>query len=97
MRNAHHYPQTLNEFAAKHPNAKPGLLHWYQMLKLATVRSVAELSALFPSADQVGKLTVFTIGGTTARLVAAIPYNRQKVYIRAILTHDEYDEGKWKE
>jgi mRNA-degrading endonuclease HigB of HigAB toxin-antitoxin module len=54
-------------------------------------------SALFPSADQVGKLTVFNIGGNTARLIAAIHYNRQKVYIRAVLTHDEYDEGKWKE
>ncbi|WP_370539406.1 MULTISPECIES: type II toxin-antitoxin system HigB family toxin [Nostocales] len=24
-------------------------------------------------------------------------YNRQKIYIRAVLTHSEYDEGKWKE
>ena len=30
------------------------------------------------------------------RLIAAIHYNRQKVYIRAILTHEEYDKGKWK-
>ena len=52
---------------------------------------------LFPSADQVGKLTVFNIGGNTALLIAAIHYNRQKLYIRAVLTHEEYDEGKWKE
>ena len=86
-----------NEFATKHPNAKPGLVHWYRMLKPVTVRSFAELRALFPSADQVGKLTVFNIGGNTARLIAAIHYNRQKIYVRAVLTHDEYDEGKWKE
>lgn len=24
-------------------------------------------------------------------------YNRQKVYIRAVLTHADYDEGNWKE
>ena len=24
-------------------------------------------------------------------------YNRKKVYIRAVLTHSEYDLGKWKE
>jgi mRNA interferase HigB len=30
-------------------------------------------------------------------LVAAIHYNRRKVYIRAVLTHPEYDVGKWKE
>jgi mRNA interferase HigB len=87
----------LNEFAAKYPNAKPGLAHWYRTLKPATIHSLAELRALFPSTDQVGKLTVFNIGGNTARLIAAIDYNRQKAYIRAILTHDEYDEGRWKE
>jgi mRNA interferase HigB len=52
---------------------------------------------MFPSADQVGTLTVFNIGGNKVRLIAAIHYNRKKVYIRAVLTHPEYDEGKWKE
>jgi mRNA interferase HigB len=87
----------LNEFAARQPNAKSGLTHWYRTLRPATILSFAELRALFPSADHVGKLTVFNIGGNTARLIAAIHYNRQKVYVRAILTHAEYDEGKWKE
>jgi mRNA interferase HigB len=52
---------------------------------------------MFPLADQVGKLTVFNIGGNKVRLIAAIHYNRKKVYIRAVLTHSEYNEGKWKE
>ena len=59
--------------------------------------SFAEVRAVFPSTDQVGKLTVFNIGGNKARLIAAIHYNRRRVYIRAVLTHPEYDEGKWKE
>jgi len=42
-------------------------------------------------------LTVFNIGGNKARLIAAIHYNRGKVYIRAVLTHAEYDKNKWKE
>ena len=87
----------LNEFADNYPNARSGLAHWYSVLAPAVVRSFAELRMLFPSADQVGKLTVFNIGGNTARLIAAIHYNRQKIYIRAVLTHDDYDEGKWKE
>jgi len=44
----------------------------------------------------VGKFTVFNIGGNKVRLIAALHYNRQKVYIRAILTHAEYDTGTWK-
>ncbi len=87
----------LNEFAADHPTASAGLRHWYSLIKSGAFRSFAELRLAFPNADQVGKLTVFNIGGNTARLIAAIHYNRQKVYIRAILTHAEYDEEKWKE
>jgi len=28
---------------------------------------------------------------------AAIHYNRRRIYIRHVLTHAEYDKGKWKE
>src|SRR3982751_6132667 len=62
----------LNEFVSKHPNAEPGLAHWYHTLKPATIRSFVELRALFPSADQVGKLTVFNISGNTVLPHSAI-------------------------
>lgn len=92
----------LNEFAAQHPYATSALQHWYAQMKSASFHSFIELRAVFPSADQVNNLTVFNIGGNTTRLIAAIHYNaihynRQEVYIRAILTHAEYDEGRWKE
>lgn len=50
----------------------------------------------FASADYVGGLTVFDIGGNKYRLIASIHYNRRKVYIRAVLTHEQYDRGIWK-
>ncbi|MBA3241925.1 MAG: type II toxin-antitoxin system HigB family toxin [Acidobacteria bacterium] len=37
------------------------------------------------------------IGGNRVRLIAAIHYNCRRLYIRAVLTYAEYDEGKWKE
>jgi HigB_toxin, RelE-like toxic component of a toxin-antitoxin system len=43
----------------------------------------------------VGRLTVFNISGNRVRLIAAMHYNRQRVYVRAVLTHAEYDEGRW--
>ena len=46
---------------------------------------------MFASADQVGKLTVFNLGGNKVRLIAAIHYNRKRIYIRAVLTRAEYD------
>ncbi len=87
----------LNEFAAKHPETNNALADWYRQMKGRNFLSIAELRELFPTADKVGKLTVFNIGGNKVRLVAAIHYNRGKVYIRAVLTHREYDAGKWKE
>jgi mRNA interferase HigB len=87
----------LNEYASKHPTATSSLAHWYRSLKKARLTNFVELRRVFPQADQVAGLTLFNIGGNKARLIAAIHYNRQKVYIRAVLTHAEYDEGKWKE
>ena len=45
----------------------------------------------------MGKLTVFNVGGNKVRLISAIHYNRRRVYIRAVLTHEEYSKSKWKE
>ena len=87
----------LNEFAENHPEIKSALAHWYQTAKRGKFSNFAHLRETFTSADQVGKLTVFNIGGNRVRLIAAIHYNRQKIYIRAVLTHSEYDEERWKE
>lgn len=87
----------LNEFAEKQPDAQSALQHWYKQAKTADFKSFTELRKTFGSADQVGKLTAFNIGGNKVRLIAAIHYNRRTIYIRAMLTHQEYDEGKWKE
>ena len=87
----------LNEFANRYPDSKNALAQWYALVKRNDFESFAELRRLFPSADKVGKLTVFNIGGNKVRLIAAIHYNRKKVYIRAVLTHSDYDKDKWKE
>ena len=87
----------LNEFANQYPDLRNALAQWYHLMKQNHFNSFAGLRSVFSSADQVGKLTVFNIGGNKARLIAAIHYNRKKVYVRAILTHKEYDEEKWKE
>jgi mRNA interferase HigB len=87
----------LNDFAARYPETGTALAHWYQLMKHGDFALFAELRAIFPAADRVGKLTVFNIGGNKARLVAAIHYNHRRIYIRAVLTHREYDQNRWKE
>jgi len=87
----------LNDFAQIHPEARSALEHWFRHMRHNNFASFAELRAMFPTADQVGKLTVFNIGGNRVRLIAAVHYNRHKVYIRAVLTQQEYDQNRWKE
>jgi len=87
----------LIEFAQKHPNVESALNHWYRIVKLTNFDSFAELRKTFPTADHVGKFTVFDIGGNKARLITAIHYNRKIIYIRHVLSHKEYDKGTWKE
>ena len=86
----------LNEFAARHPEARSALSQWYRLAHKTRFRSFVDLRRTFPSADVVGKFTVFDIGGNKVRLIAAIHYNRGKLYIRHVLTHEEYDRGNWK-
>lgn len=89
--------KALNDFAEKHPNTRSALADWYAKMKVASFHSLVEARSVFPTADAVGKLTIFNVGGNTVRLVTAIHYNRGRVYIRAVLTHAEYERGAWKE
>jgi len=86
----------LNEFAEKHPDAKTSLAHWYGIMRKSRFLNFVQLRQVFPHADQAGKFTVFNIGGNKVRLIAAVHYNRSKIYIRHVLTHLEYEAGKWK-
>ncbi len=101
------------EFAQRHPNARSALNRWYNLMRQETFDSFADLRKIFPHADQVKirkrrfnptlqdeKIwTVFNIGGNNFRLIASIQYSPQdrRVTISKILTHAEYDKGRWKE
>ena len=87
----------LRDFAARHRDAVEPLAIWYAIMARTDFSSFAELKRVFGSVDKVGKFTVFDISGNKYRLVAAIHYNRKKVYIRHVLTHVEYDRDRWKE
>ena len=69
---------------------------WYKIERNTDFSSFDDLRKTFSSADRVHNLTVFDIGGNKYRLIAAIHYNRTKVYIRSVMTHKEYDKDKWK-
>jgi mRNA interferase HigB len=72
---------------------------WYTHVNSKTVswRSWGDVKGDFASASIVGNCVVFNIGGNKYRLVTRILYPSQKVFVLKVMTHEEYDENKWKE
>ena len=92
----------LREFWEQHPDAEMPLRHWYRISLNAHWRALHDVRQDFPHADGVrtpsgDTVTVFNIGGNKYRLIVRIRYDFQLVNVRAVLTHDLYDEDKWKE
>jgi mRNA interferase HigB len=87
----------IREFIVTHRDAESSLMAWYKTAKGATWKNLAELKRTYPSADLVGRYTVFNIGGNKYRLIARIVYRSQTIFVVSIMTHEEYDLGKWKE
>jgi mRNA interferase HigB len=86
----------LRAFSVLHPQADDPLKGWRRVIEKNRFANWSELKALFRSVDRVGDLTVFDIGGNKYRLIAYIRFEKQIVYIKAVLTHQEYDKGAWK-
>jgi mRNA interferase HigB len=91
----------LREFWTKHPDAEGPLRHWYKSACQTGWKNLHEVRGVYPHADAVtagnSSLTVFNMGGNKYRLVVRIRYDYQLINVRAVLTHQQYDEKKWKE
>ena len=88
--------KALRDFWTRHPDSQGPLTRWFKITQRSEFENFAQLRQTFPSADNVGDLVVFNIGGNKYRLIASIHFNRQKLYVRHVLTHTEYDTGDWK-
>ena len=86
----------IKEFIEKYPDSQSSLETWYQIVRHADYDTFNELKQHFSSADYVDGYVVFNISGNKYRLIAAVHFNRKKIYIRNILTHSEYDRNKWR-
>lgn len=84
-------------FSSGHRDADAPLRAWCKTAKKANWQNLAELKQTYPSADLVGRYTVFNISGNKYRLIARIVYRSQTLFVVAVMTHEEYDLGKWKE
>ncbi len=84
----------LREFWQVHAEAQGKLSAWHKVTESANWTTFQELRGTFPSADQVGRLVVFNL--SSYRVISRVWYEKGTVYIRNVLTHQEYDRNKWK-
>lgn len=87
----------LREFADTHPDSEKALDAWYRIAKRARWTKLLDVQQVYPAAEAVGRFTVFNIRGNHYRLITAIHYPSQAIFIRAVLTHADYDKDGWKD
>jgi len=86
-------PKRLTEYSNKNPQVRIPLLHWYEIVKKANWSSLNDIRKDFNAVDYVGNNRyVFNIKGNDYRLITIIIFISNKVYIRFIGTHAEYDK-----
>jgi len=82
----------LVEFWESHPDAEQPLRAWYTEAKKATWSSPAEITATYNSVSILpNNRVVFNIKGNTYRLVVVVEYSQEKMFIRFVGTHSEYN------
>lgn len=81
------------DYYTTHASSKTALEEWYKKVNKCSWENLNDLKKTYPLADYVGNnRVVFNIKGNDFRLVAIVIYVSQKVYIRWLGTHAEYDK-----
>ncbi|MEO5645724.1 MAG: type II toxin-antitoxin system HigB family toxin [Bacteroidia bacterium] len=69
------------------------LVNWFKEIKKANWKNFSELKIQYRNASVVGNdRVVFNIKGNDYRLIAAIDYEKQILWIRVIGMHKAYDK-----
>ena len=86
--------KALKDFAELHTQADTLLQAWRQLIESRDFGSFADLKQVFNSVDRVGDFYVFNIGGNKYRLIAAIHFDKQRLFIRHVFTHTQYNHWR---
>jgi len=69
---------------------------WFKCATAARWGNIQDVRQSFPDADQVGQVLVFNIRHNRYRLIVTVFYPSRTIYVKALLTHREYDREEWK-
>jgi mRNA interferase HigB len=83
---------TLRDFWQRYPDAEQPLKAWYEEATTATWTQPADIKAQYRSASVLkNRRVVFNIKGNDYRLIVAVAYKLQVVYVKFVGTYKEYD------
>lgn len=85
----------LRNFCESHADSCDALYDWYRVSSKAEWQNLIDVQQIYTKADAVGNFTVFNIKGNRDRLVDLV-YVYQRIDIKYVLTHAEYDRDEWK-
>ena len=86
----------LRDFWQHHPEAKSVLEEWFRKASELAATTFPAVRQTFGSADYVDGFTIFDVGGNRYRIVVVIHYDKQRMYVRQVMTHAEYDRNHWR-
>ena len=83
---------TLRAFWERYPDAEQPLKAWYEEATSSTWTQPADIKALYRSASVLkNRRVVFNIKGHDYRLIVAVAYKLQIVYVKVVGNQQEYD------
>lgn len=88
--------RTWKEAVAKDHTLEGPISEWYKVATRSTWKNIAEVRAVYPHADFVDPFTIFNIRGGHYRLIVKIEYRWKMIFVKHLLTHEEYEKGAWK-
>jgi mRNA interferase HigB len=84
---------TLREFWEKHNDAEIPLKTWHKIVEKETWKNTHDIKKVFGTASIIWEnRVVFNIKGNDYRLVVYVVFKFQKVFIRFVGTHKQYDK-----
>lgn len=87
--------KTINAYRGCYPEADGPLKAWVALMEEHNFKHFAELKAIFGSADFIKPdRIIFNIKGNNFRLVAAVDFERQAIFVNWFGRHKDYDKIK---
>ncbi len=84
--------KVLNEFSNSYPRSRKPLDSWWTICNKNHFPNFVELKKTFGTVNLINNCLVFNIGGGKYRLVVRVNFSAQRMWIKYVLSHEEYDK-----